>query len=216
MIEDIDRDLFKKCMPYFEKAPVVFDIGAHEGRYTKFVIETIPNADCYLFEPNINLAGKLNEYPHVYAMAVCDSVGYKSFFVPPKANDELSSLFSREVFKQTGFESKDVPCTSIDSFWLLNRIFKIDYMKVDVEGAEFDVLKGCKYMLSNKNIKFIQVEYGGTYKDAHITFNDIISFSKHFGYRVYELINNILTEVTEENFIEDYRYQNFLLTYLPC
>lgn len=216
MIEDFDRDLFKKCMPQFGEHPVIFDVGAHEGHYTEFVLERIPDADCFLFEPNLELAGKLNKYKNVYALGISNSYCYKPFYIPPKLNDELASLFKRDVFKEIGFETKTVPCTSIDSFWLLNTISKIDFMKVDVEGSELDVLNGCKYMLSNKNIKFIQIEYGGTYQDAHITFKQILSFAEDFGYKVYELIENNFNQITEENFVEDYRYGVFLLTYLPC
>lgn len=215
MVEDLDRDLFKKCIPFFDKRPVIFDIGAHEGHYTNFVIETIPDAYCYLFEPNIDISRKLYKYKNVFELAISSYNGYKSFYVPPKENDELSSLFKRDVFKQTGYETRVVPCTSLDSFCLLNTISKIDFIKVDVEGGELEVLKGGEYNLANTNIKFMQIEYGGTYRDANITFNEVISFLKDFNYRVYELIENKFVEITEENFIEDYRYTNFISTYLP-
>lgn len=228
MIEDFDRDLFKKCIPYFDKLPVIFDIGAHEGHYTKFVLETITDADCYLFEPNEKLFKNLwktfqyNEMvrkpPNVFTspFAISDREGYKIFFNCPKANDELSSLYKRKVFNDTGFEETEVQCTSIDLFSTLFKVQEIDYIKVDVEGAELDVLNGCHSMMRDKKIKFIQIEYGGTYKDAGITFKQIIQTANLFGYRVYELVKNNFTEVTEENFIEDYRYGVFLLTYLPC
>lgn len=216
MIEDFDRDLFKKCMPYFDKPPAIFDIGAHEGHYTKFVLETIPGADCYLFEPNERLYHTLCGYKKVFLLAVSDKNGMKTFYSCPKENDELSSLYKREVFSQTGCQESVVYCTSIDSFSLENVIKEIDYVKVDVEGAELDVLSGCPSMMRNKKIKFLQIEYGGTYKDAGITFVQIIQTANLFGYRVYELVKNNFTEVTEENFVEDYRYGVFLLTHLPC
>lgn len=216
MIEDFDKDLFKRCMPYFDKPPVIFDVGAHEGLYTKFVLKTIQDADCYLFEPNEILYHTLCSYKKVFLLAVCDRNGWQTFYSCPKASDELSSLYKREVFTQTGCEESPVYCTSIDSFCLDNRIKKIDFVKVDVEGAELDVLNGCPSMMRNKQIKFIQIEYGGTYIDAGIKFTQVIQTANLFGYRVYELIENNLIEVTEENFIEDYRYSVFLLTYLPC
>lgn len=215
MIEDFDRDLFKKCMPYFDKPPVIFDIGAHEGHYTKFVLETIPDADCYLFEPNIDLLKDFNN-ANIYGFAVSDVSEEQTFYIPPKKNDELSSLYKREVFNDTGFITKEVACVTVDLFCISMKISKVDFIKVDVEGAELDVLNGCPSMMRDKKIKFIQIEYGGTYKDAGITFIQIIQTANLFGYRVYELIKNNFSEVTEENFIEDYRYGVFLLTYLPC
>lgn len=216
MIEDFDRDLFKKCIPYFDKPPVIFDIGAHEGHYTKFVLEMIPDADCYLFEPNIELAKQLNEYKNVYPVAVIHLNGYYTIYVPPKANDELSSTYKREIFSQTGFTEIIVPCVTVDRFALDHKISEIDFIKVDVEGAELDVLNGCPSMMRNKKIKLMQVEYGGTYNDAGITFKQVIETAALFGYSVYELVDNKLLPVTPINFIEDYRYSVFLLTYMPC
>lgn len=215
MIEDVDRDLFRKCMPHFDTHPIVFDIGAHMGHYTMFVLGIIPTADCYLFEPNSYLLKDFNG-GGVFSYAVCNSNDNKVFHIPPKQNDELSSLYKRGVFDQTGWTETDVQCITVDRFCELMDVDSIDYLKADVEGSEFEVLKGCKYMLSNKKIKFLQIEYGGTYHDAKITFTEIISFAHLYGYHIYELIDGNLIEATHSNFIEDYRYQNFILTYLPC
>lgn len=215
MIEDFDRDLFKKCMPYFDKPPVIFDIGAHEGLYTKFVLQTIPDADCYLFEPNIDLLKDFKN-GNIYGFAVSDVSEEQTFYIPPKKNDELASLYKREVFNDTGFITKEATCVTVDLFCISMAISKVDFIKVDVEGAELDVLNGCPSMMRNKQIKFLQVEYGGTYKDAGITFKQVIETAALFGYSVYELVNNELLPVTPINFIEDYRYNVFLLTYIKC
>lgn len=203
-------------MPYFDKPPVIFDIGAHEGHYTKFVLETIPDADCYLFEPNRELTSRFLIRKRVFNWAIADYVGVTRFFTCPTKNDELSSRYKRDVFNETGFVETEVPCITVDCFSLDHKINEVDYIKVDVEGAELDVLNGCPSMMRNKKIKYIQIEYGGTYKDAGITFIQIIQTANLFGYRVYELVKNKFSEVTEENFTEDYRYGVFLLTYLPC
>jgi len=217
MIEDFDKNLFKKCMPFFGDSPVIFDIGAHKGSYTDFVKEVLPSAKCYLFEPNIDLYAKLkNKYEIVYPLAICESTGFKTFHVCPKKNDELSSLYKRSIFDETGYESIKVRCASVDSLSIQHDLEQIDFIKIDVEGAEKDVIVGCAAMMHDKKIKFIQFEYGSTYLDAEINFTDILKVSAVFGYKTYELVNNTLTEVTEANFINDYRYSVFLLTYIKC
>jgi len=209
MIEHFDKDLFKKCLPHLGKQPVIFDVGAHEGKFTEFVVGILPQAKCYMFEPNIELAIKIN----AYAFAISDHNGFVPFYVPPKKNDELSSLYKREVFEETGYEKVGVECKSIYAFCLDHAIEEIDYLKVDVEGAELDVLNGCKWMMRNKKIKFIQIEYGGTYPDAGITFMQVIETANKYGYNVYD---DKFNPVTTINFIEDYRYAVFLLTYIKC
>src|SRR5690606_7492374 len=104
------------------------------------------------------------------------------------------------------------PAITIDYFLEDNKIEIVDFVKIDVEGAELDVLNGAIKSMTLKKIKFLQVEYGGTYLDAGIKFTDVIKFVHSVGYKVFEKTDT-WKEVTLDNFIEDYRYQNFLLTY---
>lgn len=215
MIEDFDKDLFKKCMPFFSEKPIILDIGAHKGAYTDFVLSILPKAECYLFEPNEELFNALKVvYKNVSPFAVCEEPGIKIFNLCQKKNDELSSLYNRKIFDEIGSESVAVKCTSIDSLSICNSFDQIDFVKIDVEGAEKDVIVGAGAMMHDKKIKFIQFEYGSTYIDANIKFVDILKLAMIFGYKCYEIINTKLSNVTEENFMNDYRYSVFLLTYI--
>lgn len=61
-----------------------------------------------------------------------------------------------------------------------NNITKIDFLKIDTEGYELNVLKGFEDKLSI--VKVIQFEYGGTYIDAKIKLMDVINYLKSFGF----------------------------------
>lgn len=216
MIEDFDKSIFKKCLPMFGEKPVVFDVGAHKGAYTDFVLDQIPGADVYLFEPNPDLFKLLEWRKNAFPYAVADGPGQLTFFKCPTKNDELSSLYKRTIFEETGFEKVNVGVTSVDFFCKHYGVDEIDFLKVDVEGAEKDVISGCANMLALKKIKFIQFEYGSTYLDSGIHLTDIITMAGIAGYKTYELIADKFNEVTENNFVDDYRYTVFLLTYLQC
>lgn len=209
MVDKHDREIFERCMPFLGTTPIVFDVGACKGGYTDYVLSKIPMADCFLFEPNPELFKGL-EHENKYEAALSDKRGQIDFYLCSGDYNELSSMYEREVFKETGRVVKTVNSTTVDWFCAEKGIKTIDFLKIDVEGAEFDVLKGAGFMMNDKEIKFIQVEYGGTYIDAGIKFVDIIKYSEDLGYTVYE--NG--ERVTMENFKEDYRYALFLLTYI--
>jgi len=220
MLTPDEIKIFSLCAPHLPINPVVFDVGAYKGSYTEMALSHFGIAKCYLFEPNEELFNELsNEYlkkfgiDTVYNVLLSDKPGLQSFYRCLNKADELSSTYKREIFSEIDNVEESKPCTTVDIFCNEQQILFIDFLKIDVEGAELDVLKGATEMIQKKCIKFIQVEYGGTYKDAEITFIEVINFVSQFGYKVYELINDKLSPVTAGTFIEDYRFTNFLITH---
>lgn len=67
----------------------------------------------------------------------------------PKWSVGLSSLVYRPVFDNLNQEitSYKVNCKTLDNYCIENNIEKIDYIKIDVEGGEMKVFKGCENML---------------------------------------------------------------------
>lgn len=203
--------IFETIMPMLGDRPTVFDIGAHRGSYSDFVLSKIPEANCYLFEPNKEIFRELARFKNAYNMAISSNKGSAFMYTTNGRYDELSSLFNRPVFEQTGCQQVECEMDTVDNFCLNKNIPVIDLLKIDTEGAELEVLKGCQRMLSKKSIRFIQVEYGGTYPDSGITFKDVLSFMEPFGYRAYDFEDGV-KEITKETFVEDFRFANFLIT----
>jgi FkbM family methyltransferase len=211
-----EKTIFDLCLPKLPHDAVLFDVGAYKGEWTEYAKGKLPDAGGYLFEANKELCDDLVKRGYwCLNVAVSDATGNKVFLQCAGNADEMSSVYSRSVFSEIHVVPHNVKSITIDGFCSGNRDRVIDFLKIDVEGAEFDVLKGCVYMLYEKRIRFIQVEYGGTYPDAGITFKEVIKFVNDYGYSVYELKDGSFHLVTLENFVEDYRFANFLVTTYP-
>lgn len=191
---------------YLSPAPVLFDVGAYKGDWSNFAQEILTMPKIYMFEPTPGLNQKANE------LALSDTEGEIPFYKCIGKADELSSIYNREVFSQVECELQTVKCTTVDLFCQKHNIPFIDFLKIDVEGAEFNVLLGAKEMLARHNVLFAQVEYGGTYPDAKILFRDILNFLTELGYFVFELTNTGFVQLTVDNFVEDFRFANFLIS----
>jgi FkbM family methyltransferase len=213
MLTEDEKILFNISKKYLHNPPVIFDVGAHKGAYTEYVLSQIPGAECILFEPNAGLLKDLEKKYNAFGILLGETQGVKTFYQCENEADELSSTYNRAVFSDVEHKEEVIKCTTVDIFCESTNIAFIDFLKIDVEGAEMDVLKGSFKMLSKHKIMFLQVEYGGTYPDAGITFLDIINFVGLYSYKIYELVEGRLQQVTKENFIEDYRFANFLITY---
>lgn len=212
MLTPDEIKIFSLCVPHLPNTPIIFDIGAYKGTYTEHVLSVLSQANCYLFEPNTLLFLELAKKYRAYNLAVSNANGDKTFYSCMDKADELSSTYKREIFSEVEYKEEIISSITIDTFCTTLCIQYIDFLKIDVEGAELDVLVGSESLLKAKRIQFIQVEYGGTYVDSGITFERVMRFMGEYGYKVYELVNNKLTAIIPEAFVEDYRFTNFLIT----
>lgn len=202
-------------VPYFDEHSIIFDVGSNKGEFTDLLIENV--SEVHLFEPNTNLLiytkVKYDKYSHVtYNYQACYRVDDQEldFYYFTNENNGLSSIYRNPRWNDLPMQFGKVQTITIDTYCNINLIDHIDFMKIDVEGAEFDVLVGCKGMLKSRSIKYIQIEYSPHYQIPGFTFLKVIEFLNAFGYGVYSCDVEGL-EWTEENFVEDYRLDNFII-----
>ena len=99
----------------------------------------------------------------------------------------FSRFIKRPVFdklKSEGQEFKtiNVKCDTIDNYCNTNNIENIDFIKIDVEGAEKMVLDGAINMLKNNKIKMGIFEIGETLTDARTSENEICNYLMEYNY----------------------------------
>ena len=91
---------------------------------------------------------------------------YNRFF--EAAGSSLSSLVKNEamwnftrklvLLSRKEFVTYKVHTITLDSFVKKNKIKSIDVLKIDIEGSEYELLKGAKNTLNKNKIKIILVE----------------------------------------------------------
>lgn len=128
---------------------VIVDLGACNGLFLEAVLRKHPVAKAVLIEPNPFLAQEListfADRKNVIIMnaaigtQTCESV---PFYL--SNNPESSSL--HKAFAETGGLRKDgnqvcIRMVSLKELYSLFALAKIDLLKVDIEGAEWDVLE---------------------------------------------------------------------------
>lgn len=117
----------------------IIDIGGHIGSFAVLAATRAPQGRIFTFEPDPNNFAQLEKntkrYSNVQATqkAVSASVGSITLF-----QDSLNSA-ENSVFKQGGTPFS-VQSTTIEEIFRDNNIQTCNFMKIDCEGAEYDIL----------------------------------------------------------------------------
>lgn len=170
--------------------PVMVDVGAHQGVFTEEFLYRYPEAHALVFEPIQSLANRLSKIfqqndVQVFEFGVGETLKWSNFYEVERAS-ECSSIYYRNNFRG---ELKPKPIICLDMLYPTFFTF-IDYLKIDVEGNEYNVLKGVENMIINRKIRYIQFEYGECYLLAGRKLNEVMQlllpnyriFHKDYGY----------------------------------
>jgi FkbM family methyltransferase len=190
---------FKKKMVGNKKI-TIFDVGAHDGRTIDLYKKHFPKSNIFSFEPTPKtfevLVRKSSKHENVkiFNEALTDYIGTTDFHLNHSSltNSILKSSDIKYNLSNV-YETKEkitVKANTIDNFCLENKVDKIDLLKIDVQGADLQVLKGAENMLKNKKIEliFIEVEFVQVYQNQPL-FHDVSLFLNEFEYRLFSLYN---------------------------
>ncbi len=120
---------------------VVIDIGAHQGLFSLYAARQAKKV--YAFEPvfenfsllvgNVHVNNVQNMMP--FNMAVAGHSGKQTIMV--SQNSFAHSSFSKEG------QAREVLAVSLEDIVKKNNLNQIDFLKIDCEGAEYDILFNC-------------------------------------------------------------------------
>ena len=176
---------------------VFFDIGAANGEYSSKFVSIFDSLDleCHLFEPSKlyfpDLTEKLSS--NIFHINK-NAIGYASQDIELYSCSELpgmNSIYNRNrdfwTFDLNYDYVENVSMTTIDEYCTNRGIKKIDFLKLDTEGNEFDCLKGAQRMLQESRIEHLLFEFGGTNVDARTYFYDFWSLLNE-KYKIYRVL----------------------------
>lgn len=186
---------------YLCEGMTVFDVGANVGELTLLFSRFIGNTgNVHAFEASeatyeklktiCNAAGKINVI--LNHLALSD----KKEFIELNIYEDALSVFNSQAkrpLKDYGLDIESigvekVSATTVDDYCQSKKIEQIDLLKIDVEGAEFQVMQGAKNMLKNNRIKCLTFEFGQTTFDMGNKPEEIEKFLSAMNYKIQNII----------------------------
>lgn len=176
------------------------DVGGNIGLYSLKMAQKAPYGTTYSFDPLplythiISINAFLNgiENIRINQIALSDKIGPVDFSVSEDgAYSSFLSTGRKKVIKKTKLET-----STLDHYFYEKNI-KIDFLKIDVEGAEFNVLKGGEKLLGDSQLKpkYIIVELNEENQHTYgIKPIDIINFLEKLSYDCYSIMGNSISK----------------------
>lgn len=173
--------------------PVIFDVGAHHGDTYVDYRSRFPHAIIHLIEPYSESISILNQRTlddpdtHIHEIALSNEKGERLFHINESTatnslnalNSNATAIWSSELLKQK--DTTFVPTVTLDSLCKELSIQSIDILKIDVQGAELEVLEGATQLLEKHAIGLVQFEFiaANTYENQEPLHNYLEFMHRH-------------------------------------
>lgn len=210
--------ILPKYIPTHKKA-TIFDVGANIGEYSLNLAAIYSNSFIYSFEPNVNTFNILREKVQTIKKVIPINLGLSDIAKKTEIYTYSNDLYSqhasiyREVLsdlhEDNCITSLKIELEKLDSFCEKHKIDSIDFLKIDTEGNELDVLKGSIQMINEGKIKIIQFEFNEMNIISRVFLRDFYQILKD--YRIYRLSEKGLIPLFRYNSINEiFKFQNLL------
>jgi FkbM family methyltransferase len=242
MISNTDQQRIHNFLTWFNNnylhLPVVlYDIGARYGiHYLYTELLKLKNFSVVGFEPDSEEAAKLNASDQsgitkTFPIALAESKGVRKIYITkhpgcsslyPPNKDLIAEYSISDLFEVINTGS--VETISIDEFADEYDVAKADFLKIDIQGAEYEVLKGGKSALNNNVLGiFLETHLREIYLGSPLFF-DIHNLLTDFGFKLMycEYNPNLGGEILELDvaYVKDIKYlhneENVIKSALFC
>jgi FkbM family methyltransferase len=175
--------------------PVVFDVGFHDGESTKHILDVRPGGTVFAFDParsareqyelrfvkdhrivfeNIGLSSQRGELTFYDYANMCNS------FVRRREDPHADPvIYTVEV------STLDEVCTK-------RQIHKIDFLKIDAEGMDLNVLQGGKGLLLAQSVDMFMFEFASGWASTKRYLWEAVEMFQPLPYDLYHLFNGFL------------------------
>ncbi len=187
------------------KFNTIFDIGAHKGESIKFFNKYFKVNKIYSFEPSPINFQYLQKY--IKSKKFNSSVILENFGLGIKSEKKILNQAiesSSSTFNEINYDSKyfkkkknllnffsnkeytskiEVKIINLKNYLIDNKIEKIDLLKIDTEGFEFDVLSGLEEEIKKVKFVFFEHHYDDMYKKNY-KYSDVSELLKKNNFKI--------------------------------
>ena len=169
---------------------IIFDVGANIGAYAKMAISLSGVTELHAFEispPTFKiLYDNCSELSNIRLnpFGLGAEAGVATIHHAPDSSDRTSLFLIDDGFSRKSLAAE---LRTGDGYMHDAGINEITLLKIDVEGADLDVLRGFSSSFDNQRVTAVQFEHGGPSIESRTFLRDKIEYLQGFGFSCFRL-----------------------------
>jgi FkbM family methyltransferase len=198
--------------------PVVFDVGANVGNWTESLLQEVPDAKVYMFDPSPGCQAAIHQknLPGVTLIpcALGETPGPAAYH-SSSPTDGTASLHTRNdtPFRDLNYTTSTVEVTTIDQIIESQKIDFVDFMKMDIEGHELFALRGARQSLASRKIGALSFEFGCGNINSRTFFRDFWELLTGAGFSIWRITPSG-KDIPVRDYYEDIEYFRGVTNYV--
>ena len=193
---DLEQLVTATYREYVRLGDLVLDIGVNHGVHLLHLarlvggdgcvigVEAVPAFADYARKLILADGDGLSDRVVLHTCAVSSEVGVKDFFVTKITDGGLSGLKLRPVISNDPFDQIQVDVRTIDM--LLPQDRRVRFVKIDIEGGEYDALRGAPALLAQQPLMTFEFDSSAPGQFGFQA-DDFFGLLRRAGYVVYDI-----------------------------
>jgi FkbM family methyltransferase len=210
----VEADVTARALQHIDQ-PIIFDVGSNIGTYVTWVAKWSKNNNgkVYCFEPQRQifqmLCGNLaiNNIFNVYAYELGLGKEEKYIEIPEIDYFKPSSSFGsvsldgidRKKYHNKVGETQRIKITTLDKFMVEHNIPKVDFIKIDAEGLDIDVMEGgmetIKKFMPDLYVEYLNLGSDRKENTSHEGKDNLINYLQRLGYKTQVVAHDIFATI---------------------
>jgi len=202
-----------------KQGDTAFDIGANFGWHSCHLAQLVgKEGRVHVFEPtnvikelenNLILNG-LRTRCVLNQLALGEKEGDESLFIPQKLGTAFASFRAHSYSNSIKWDEISVPVKKLDDYVFENKLNKLDFIKMDIGGAEYLALKGAENVLENYSPIIMLELYDSHTKYFGYSPEELRKYLEGLDYFLYEIDEKEIGSVKRVISFKDTSNYNFL------
>lgn len=188
---------YKFLKSFIKDNMTIIEAGAHDGTDAEYIFKLNPSVTIHCFEPTASAYKELTvrlakeiKTGKLFAnnTGLSTETGEAELFIYNEL-DQRNSLHLNPAheYDSSLLHKEKIKLIRLDDYIEKNKISRVDFLKIDVEGHETKVIEGVENVLEKKIIKCIQFEYNNNWKAAGFTLENAFNILTSKGFKIFRL-----------------------------